>query len=106
MDAVRRVLFRLPETLAAIQRGEVIHVAEGEKDVAALVKPALPRRAIPAALASGGTNTPRRSKALPRLSLTDKDPPGREHAADVAAAMAAVAAIVKFSSCRTPKASR
>jgi len=34
---VRRVLYRLPETLAAVQRAETVYVVEGEKDVAALV---------------------------------------------------------------------
>ena len=37
-QGVRRVLYRLPETLDAIQRGDVIHVSEGEKDCLALVE--------------------------------------------------------------------
>lgn len=36
LDGVRRVPYRLPEMLAAIARGETIHVVEGEKDAATL----------------------------------------------------------------------
>lgn len=34
--AARRVLYRLPEVLAAVQRGDVLHVVEGEKKAHAL----------------------------------------------------------------------
>jgi hypothetical protein len=33
LDGVRRVLYRLPQLRAAIERGDTIHVVEGEKDV-------------------------------------------------------------------------
>jgi putative DNA primase/helicase len=36
MDGVRRVLYRLPEVLGAVERGDTIHVVEGEKDVATM----------------------------------------------------------------------
>jgi hypothetical protein len=51
LDGVRRVLYRLPELLEAVSKGEVILVVEGEKDVAALVE-----LGLAATCNSGGAN--------------------------------------------------
>jgi hypothetical protein len=36
LNGVRRVLYHLPRLLAAVERGQIVHVCEGEKDVEAL----------------------------------------------------------------------
>ena len=95
MDGVRRVLYRLPETLAAVQRGEVVHIAEGEKDVAALVQ-----AGFAATCNAGGAGKWRRLysatlKGAAVVVIADKDTPGRKHAADVASQLQDVAASVK-----------
>jgi hypothetical protein len=36
LNGVRRVLYRLPEVIAAVQAGDTIYVVEGEKDVEAI----------------------------------------------------------------------
>lgn len=92
----RRVLYRLPETLAAIQRGDVIHIAEGEKDVAALVQ-----AGFAATCNAGGAGKWRKEhsqtlKGASVVIVADKDGPGRKHAAEVAGQLQGVAASVKL----------
>ena len=91
----RRVLYRLAETLAAVQRGDTIHLAEGEKDVAALVQ-----AGFAATCNAGGAGKWRSEytatlKGAAVVIVADKDAPGRKHAADVAGQLQAVAASVK-----------
>jgi antitoxin (DNA-binding transcriptional repressor) of toxin-antitoxin stability system len=59
---IRKVLFRLPEVLAAVAAGWRIHVTEGENDV------------------------------LPLVIIADKDAPGRTAAGKVGGQLRAVAA--------------
>jgi hypothetical protein len=94
-QGVRRVLYRLPETLAAIQRGEVVHVAEGEKDVAALVENGFAATCNPGGAGKWQDSYTATLKGAPVVIVADKDGPGWEHAADVAARLQGVAASVK-----------
>jgi len=94
-QGVRRVLYRLPETLAAIQRGEMIHVAEGEKDVAALVEHGLAATCNPGGAGKWRNEYAATLKGVAVVIVADKDTPGREHASDVAAKLQGVAASVK-----------
>lgn len=93
---VRRVLYKLPEVLAAVGSGEVVYVAEGEKDVHALE-----RAGVVATCNAGGAGKWRveYSEALVGASVVivaDKDEPGRKHAAQVAAALDGVATSVRI----------
>lgn len=95
MDGVRRVLYRLPELLAA-EPSKTVYIPEGEKDCNALV--ALGRVAT---CNVGGALKWRDeySDTLPGrivAVLPDNDSKGREHAAQVAASLAGVAALVKI----------
>jgi hypothetical protein len=101
-QGVRRVLYRLPETLAAIQHGEVIHIAEGEKDVAALLANGFAATCNPGGASTGaGTRGKWRTEYSATLKgaavviVADKDGPGRAHAADVASKLQGMAASVK-----------
>ena len=79
LEGTRRVLYRLPELAAAIAAGEAVFVAEGEKDVAALVE-----RGFCATCNAGGagkwlddyTATLRGADVV---LIADKDEPGRKH---------------------------
>jgi hypothetical protein len=84
LNGRRRVLYRVPEVVAAIRSGRLVHVVEGEKDADAVV-------------AAGGVATcnpmgagkwrPEYSDALVGANVrivVDKDEPGREHARQVA----------------------
>ena len=95
IQGVRRVLYRLPETLAAIQRGEVVHVAEGEKDVAALVEHGFAATTNPGGAGKWQDRYTETLKGAAVVIVADKDIPGREHAADLAAKLQGVAASVK-----------
>jgi Toprim-like len=92
---VRRVLYRLPETLAAVQRGQVIHLAEGEKDVAALVQAGFAATCNASGAGKWRTEYTAALKGAGVVIVADKDSPGRKHAADVAAQLRRVAASVK-----------
>ena len=82
---MRQVPFRLPELIAAVKGGETIFIAEGEKDVENLV-----RNRFAATCNAGGAGKWREefgeyfdgAKAV--IVITDKDSPGRDHAAAVA----------------------
>jgi len=85
LDKTRRVLYRLPRVLKAIEAGQTIHVCEGEKDVAAL------ERAGEAATCNPmGAGKWRREYAEALHSASDVivwadcDQAGREHADTIA----------------------
>jgi hypothetical protein len=92
---VKRVLFRLPETIAAIKAGLSIFLTEGEKDALAMVE-----HGFAATCNSGGagkwldtyTETLRSADVV---IVADNDGPGRKHAADVAGKLFGVARTVK-----------
>jgi putative DNA primase/helicase len=90
---VRRVLYRLPDLLAA-KPDEPVFVVEGEKDVDTLVRLGLCATTSPG---GAGKWRPEYSKALDDrqvVILPDNDEPGRKHAADVTQALAGRAASV------------
>jgi hypothetical protein len=92
---VHRVIYRLPETKAAIERGETIYVAEGEKDCDALAG-----KGFAATCNVGGAGKWRPAynsifKGATVCIVADKDAPGRNHAADVAANLKPVAKTVR-----------
>jgi hypothetical protein len=81
---VRRVLFRLPEVLAAVAAGKTLFITEGEKDCLALVA-----AGFAATTGSGGALKWRDDYneslgGADVVILPDKDTPGRQHAALVA----------------------
>ena len=88
---VRRVPYRLPGLLAAIKAGEPIWVAEGEKDVDALV-----RAGVAATCNSGGAGKwlPGHSALFERATsvtiVADNDEPGDRHALAVYDSLTAV----------------
>ena len=92
LDGVRRVLYRLPQVLAAAKSRETIYICEGEKDVEALE-----RAGCMATCNAGGAGKwrPQYNEALRGANViivADNDEPGRKHAAAVAAALEGVAA--------------
>src|ERR1039458_6433925 len=77
---VRSVVYRLPETLAAIQCGEVIHLPEGEKDVAALVANGFAATCNPGGAGKWRDDYTPNFTAAQVVIVADKDGPGRNHA--------------------------
>jgi 5S rRNA maturation endonuclease (ribonuclease M5)/KaiC/GvpD/RAD55 family RecA-like ATPase len=97
LDGVRRVLYRLPRVLEAVERGETIYIAEGEKDVEVLE-----RRGVTATCNPMGAGKWRSeyadTLAGARLVVVfaDDDDEGREHAAKVARSLAGRVGEVKL----------
>ena len=91
----RRVLYHLPQVVAAVAAGQTIYVVEGEKDVHALERIGL----VATCNAMGaGKWRPDYSEALAgarAVIVPDCDKPGREHAKLAAASLTAVAASVR-----------
>jgi len=95
LKGVRRVLYRLPEVLAAVREGRTVFVAEGEKDADNLTALGLTATTAPM---GAGKWQPEYGEALRGarvVILPDNDEPGRKHAEAVAKALAGVAAEVK-----------
>jgi len=90
LNGVNRVLYRLPEVIAAVTAGQSIYVVEGEKDVEAL------RVKVNATCNPGGAGKwlPGYSKSLAGADvvvIADRDEPGRKHAQAVAESLDGIA---------------
>jgi putative DNA primase/helicase len=94
LDDVRRVPYRLPELLAAASDATV-YVAEGEKDVANLVKLGLTATCNPGGAGKWRNEYAEHFRGRRVVILPDKDEAGRKHGEQVAAALASVALQVK-----------
>jgi hypothetical protein len=95
LDGVRRVLYRLPDLIAAMQRGDTIFIAEGEKDCDNLHELGYAATTNP-----GGANKwrPEYSQALHGTDVVivgDNDQPGRDHVNRVAQELAGIAKRVR-----------
>jgi putative DNA primase/helicase len=91
LQGVERVLYRLPEILAAVRDGRTVWVVEGEKDAEALAGLGLEATTNP-----GGAGKWRAHHAEPLqgasvVIVPDNDAAGRRHAAAVAASLAGIA---------------
>lgn len=92
---VKRVIYRLPEIISALDAGEIIYIAEGEKDVDALVQKA----EVAATCNSGGAGKWRDEytdlflDAHVRI-IADRDKPGQAHARQVADSLVEIAGSV------------
>jgi hypothetical protein len=103
LHGVRRVIYRLPRVLAAVEAGSAIFVTEGEKDV----------HALEAAGETATCNPMGAGKWLPEYAeflrgavvhiVADRDAPGQEHAKQVASTLEGVAAAVEIVQALTGK---
>ncbi len=95
IKAIKRVLYRLPEVLAAKERGERIYVVEGEKDAESLRALGLVATTNPG---GAGKWRPEFSEILRGahvVIIPDRDEVGRRHAEAVAKSLGGKAASVK-----------
>lgn len=87
LNGTRRVLYRLPKITEAVAGGEIIYIAEGEKDVHALELAGATATCNPG---GAGSWRPEFSEvfrdAIVRI-VADRDKPGQEHARQVAASL-------------------
>lgn len=95
LKGVRRVLYRLPQVKAAVAAGKQVFICEGEKDAAAIVN-----AGFCATCNAGGAGKWIDEYNADLVSanvviVSDKDAPGRSHAAQVAASLHGKAACVR-----------
>lgn len=96
LGEVRRVLYRLPKIIEAVDAGRTIYIVEGEKDVHSIEN-----RGEIATCNPGGAGKWRDEFAEHLRDATvviacDKDEPGQKHARQVAASLEGVAASVRI----------
>jgi 5S rRNA maturation endonuclease (ribonuclease M5) len=92
---VRRVLYRLPHVLAAIQAGETVHVVEGEKDVHAVERAGGVATCNPM---GAGKWSPEYTESLRDATVVvvaDGDEEGRKHAQAVVRSLEGAAASIR-----------
>ena len=87
LDGVRRVLYRLPTVISAVEADRTVFITEGEKDA-----DALERLGLVATTALGGagrweTDYTEALRGADVVILPDNDQPGRDHARKVARAL-------------------
>jgi 5S rRNA maturation endonuclease (ribonuclease M5) len=92
---VKPVLYRLPEVLQAVQRGETVFIPEGEKDVDNLARLGLAATTNPMGAGKWRDYYSDWLKDANCVILTDNDDPGRKHAKQVAQSLYGKAASVK-----------
>jgi hypothetical protein len=88
LTGTRRVLYRLPAVRRAVDAGEVIFVAEGEKDVQALEQAGVVATCNPGGAGKWNDEYSVTLAGAKRVVVVaDRDEPGRKHAASVAASL-------------------
>jgi hypothetical protein len=93
----RRILYRLPQVLAALAAGRTTFIAEGEKDCDALAQAGFVATCNPMGAGKWLPEHTSTLRAAARIVvIADKDEPGRKHAQSVAAAIQGTVKSVKL----------
>lgn len=92
---VKPVLYRLPELLQAVQRGETVFIPEGEKDVDNLARLGLVATTNPMGAGKWRPEYSDWLKGAKVIIIPDNDQPGRKHAQQVAQSLYGKVASVK-----------
>lgn len=92
---IRKVLYRLPEVLSAVQQGGTIYLVEGEKDADNLAGIGLVATTNPGGAGKWKADYTETLRGARVVVLPDNDEPGRNHADKVAAALQGIAKEVR-----------
>lgn len=103
LKGVRLVLYRLPEVLAAIARGEPIYVVEGEKDADALWAIGIAATCNPMGAGKWRDEYTQTLAGADVVVVADRDLAGSKHARQVAQALTGVASSVRVVEALTGK---
>jgi putative DNA primase/helicase len=90
LNGARRVLYRLPKVLEAVEKGEDIMVVEGEKDVHALEKLGIAATCNPGGAGKWNSMYNDFLVGAKVTIVADRDDPGRDHVHQVAESLKAV----------------
>jgi hypothetical protein len=91
LNGTRRVPYRLPEIIAAVEAGVTVCVVEGEKDVHALERDGRVATCNPGGAGKWRDEFSEVFRGARVVIIADRDEPGRAHAAKVAKALSSVA---------------
>jgi hypothetical protein len=91
---VRRVLYRLPNVVAAVKDGKTIYLVEGEKDVHSLEAVGEVATCNPMGAGAWKDDYTQPLQGAQVVIVRDRDPAGRAHAATAAASLQGIAASV------------
>lgn len=92
----RRVLYRLPEVIKAVEAGQVIHLCEGEKDVEAVRDAGYVATTMPMGAGKWQPSYSEYLRGATVVILADADQPGRDHARAVRGYLGAVDCAVEI----------
>ena len=92
---IKKVLFRLPEILAAIASGKSIFICEGEKDALAMVEHGFSATCNPGGAGKWQDSFSETLRGADAVIVADKDKAGRDHAQLVAGKLHGVAKSVR-----------
>jgi 5S rRNA maturation endonuclease (ribonuclease M5) len=95
LEGVRRVLYRLPDVLKAVQAGGMVFIVEGEKDADALCGLGLMATTNPHGAGKWREDYSETLKGAHVVILPDKDDAGRKHAESVAKSLWGKARTIK-----------
>jgi hypothetical protein len=93
---VERVLYRLPQVLAAIADNQPVYVVEGEKDVHALERAGATATCNPGGAGKWRPEYTDTLRGAHVAIIADQDKPGREHALTVARSLEGIAKTVQL----------
>ena len=102
-DGVRRVLYRLPEVLAAVREGREVWITEGERDADALRAAGVCATTNPGGAGKWSPEFAPVFRGARVVVVRDRDEPGHRHADQVVASLLPVAASVKLVEAREGK---
>lgn len=94
LGETRRVPYRLPQLLEAVAAGQVVYVAEGEKDVDRLVRQGVAATCNPGGAGKWRDEYAQHFAGAAVVIVADRDEPGRVHAGQVRASLQGTAAAV------------
>jgi hypothetical protein len=96
LDGVRRVLYRLPDLIAAVQRGDIIHIVEGEKDCDNLRDLGIAATTCPGGASKWRSEYSEMLRGADVVIIGDRDDAGRNHVDQVARALIGIAKRVRI----------
>ncbi len=103
LGKVKPILYRLPEVLAAVERGETIFIPEGEKDVEAIIAAGGVATCNPMGAGKWRDEYAEDLRGARVVVIADRDLPGQKHARDVKRSLIGVASSVRVVEALTGK---
>jgi hypothetical protein len=95
LEGIRWVLYRLPQLIAAVKVGERVLLTEGERDVNTAVEHGYAATTMPGGVGKWRAEYDEFLRGADVVIVSDNDPPGQAHAAELAKRLSKVAARVR-----------